>query len=138
MENIDSKNISSNIDKFNSQGSENLKIESEGNIIAINRQAAQGLGEYNPQPIKSDIVTDQAISNGLPEELPAAKLNSATSLPLSIATPSKTNTDDEHLPEEWIKAAKSIIESTRDEPHKRDEEVAKLRKDYQHKRYGDN
>jgi len=44
--------------------------------------------------------------------------------------------DDELIEKEWVDRAKRIVSDTRDDPHRRDEEVNKLQADYVKKRYG--
>lgn len=44
--------------------------------------------------------------------------------------------DDDVIEKEWVDKAKKIITSTKDDPHRREQEVAKLQVDYLRKRYG--
>ena len=44
--------------------------------------------------------------------------------------------DDDVIEKEWVDQAKKIIDATRDDPHRREQEVAKLQADYLRKRYG--
>lgn len=44
--------------------------------------------------------------------------------------------DDDLIEKEWVDRAKQIIASTKDDPHLREKEVAKLQADYLRKRYG--
>jgi hypothetical protein len=44
--------------------------------------------------------------------------------------------DDDLIEKAWVEKAKEIVTETRDNPHKRDEEVGKLQVDYLKKRYG--
>lgn len=86
--------------------------------------------------IAKSVASNQPIASGLPSELPKASLGITSSAQTTTVSTPLTASDDDRLPQEWIDAAKQIINSTKDEPHKRDDEVAKLKKDYQQKRYG--
>lgn len=44
--------------------------------------------------------------------------------------------DDDLIEKEWVDKAKQIIEQTRDDPHRREQEVSKLQAEYLRKRYG--
>lgn len=44
--------------------------------------------------------------------------------------------DDDLIEKEWVDKAKQIVVSTKDDPHLREQEVAKLQADYLRKRYG--
>jgi len=88
------------------------------------------------------------------EATPAA-VNAAPILPTPIAMPSApapvsgTNAattqasdtplvagDDDLIEKEWVDKAKKIIAETKDDPHRREQEVGKLQADYLKKRYG--
>ncbi|MDB5177719.1 MAG: hypothetical protein JWO61_102 [Candidatus Saccharibacteria bacterium] len=44
--------------------------------------------------------------------------------------------DDDLIEKEWVDKAKKIIAETKDDPHRREQEVGKLQADYLKKRYG--
>ncbi len=44
--------------------------------------------------------------------------------------------DDDLIEKEWVDRAKKIIDETRDDPHRREQEVSRLQADYLRKRYG--
>jgi hypothetical protein len=44
--------------------------------------------------------------------------------------------DDDLIEKEWVDKAKKIVEDTKNDPYKRDDEVGKLRVDYIKKRFG--
>ncbi|OYW42113.1 hypothetical protein B7Z28_01765 [Candidatus Saccharibacteria bacterium 32-45-3] len=44
--------------------------------------------------------------------------------------------DDDLIEKEWVDKAKQIISETRDNPHAREEAIARLQADYLRKRYG--
>lgn len=58
----------------------------------------------------------------------------------SASSPSDDNpaiaADEDLIEKEWVDKAKKIIAETRDDPHKREQEVGKLQADYLKKRYG--
>lgn len=44
--------------------------------------------------------------------------------------------DSDLIEKEWVDKAKKIVADTKDNPHKREEEVGRLQRDYLKKRYG--
>jgi hypothetical protein len=44
--------------------------------------------------------------------------------------------DEDLIEKEWVDKAKKIIEETKDDPYRREQEVGKLQADYLRKRYG--
>lgn len=58
----------------------------------------------------------------------------ASSMPVND-NPSVAN-DDDLIEKEWVDKAKKIIIQTKDDPHRREQEVEKLQADYLRKRYG--
>lgn len=44
--------------------------------------------------------------------------------------------DEDLIEKEWVDKAKKIVEATKDDPYKREQEVSKLQADYLRKRYG--
>lgn len=44
--------------------------------------------------------------------------------------------DEDLIEKEWVDRAKKIIEETKDDPYRREQEVGKLQADYLRKRYG--
>jgi hypothetical protein len=44
--------------------------------------------------------------------------------------------DDDLIEKEWVDKAKKILAETRDDPHRREQEVSKLQIEYIRKRYG--
>jgi Txe/YoeB family toxin of Txe-Axe toxin-antitoxin module len=44
--------------------------------------------------------------------------------------------DDEVIEKEWVDRAKKIVEQTKSDPYKQEQEVSKLQADYLKKRYG--
>jgi len=62
---------------------------------------------------------------------PATPITSATvsDVPLVAA-------DEDLIEKEWVDKAKKIVEETKDDPYRREQEVGKLQADYLRKRYG--
>ncbi len=87
------------------------------------------------------------------EAVPTA-VNAAPVLPTPIATPTVPTpvaddtsvqvvpdvplvaNDEDLIEKEWVDKAKKIIAETKDDPHRREQEVGKLQADYLKKRYG--
>lgn len=86
-------------------------------------------------------------------EATPAVVQSAPVLPTPIAVPSVPTpvtddnaqavsdtplvaSDDDLIEKEWVDKAKKIITETKDDPHRREQEVSKLQADYLKKRYG--
>jgi hypothetical protein len=66
--------------------------------------------------------------------LPSVPADDATVVPAG-STPLVAN-DDDLIEKEWVDQAKKIIVQTKDDPYRREQEVAKLQADYLRKRYG--
>jgi hypothetical protein len=47
-----------------------------------------------------------------------------------------TAADDDLIEKEWVDKAKKIIADTADDPHRREEAISQLQRDYLRKRYG--
>lgn len=72
----------------------------------------------------------------------------AVIVPVPVADPAQDQTtvqdddlpavagDDDLIEKEWVDKAKQIISATKDDPHKREQEVSRLQADYLRKRYG--
>ena len=123
----------------------------------------QGSGFEKPL-LGSERTLDANSNNGLSEMFPdsgaekfekrseanaiMSELNLATALPTPVSAPTDDASvvvigdapvianDDDLIEKEWVDRAKKIVAETRDNPHKRDEEVNKLQADYIKKRYG--
>lgn len=66
---------------------------------------------------------------------PSSGDSSVASDTLQLLNPSVAN-DDDLIEKEWVDRAKNIIDETRDDPYRREQEIAKLQSDYLRKRYG--
>jgi len=62
--------------------------------------------------------------------------------PATPAAPTSVNdtplvaADEDLIEKEWVDKAKKIVEETKDDPYRREQEVGKLQADYLRKRYG--
>jgi hypothetical protein len=96
------------------QKNETLEMRSEQQMASAASQAAVLPSVVQPP---TPVVTSDA-------DGAAAK-----ALPLAAA-------DDDLIEKEWVDKAKAVIAETKDDPYRREEEVAKLQIDYLRKRYG--
>lgn len=97
-------------------------------------QAVERGGERVEQRSDSAIAP-QIATPILPPPLPLPVMDDA-SMP-SVADDAPLVAGDEDLIEkEWVDRAKQIIEQTKDDPYRREQEVNKLQSDYLRKRYG--
>jgi len=67
--------------------------------------------------------------------VPIIPMDDATIIANDIGAP-VVAADDDVIEKEWVDKAKKIIAQTKDDPHTREREVAKLQIDYLRKRYG--
>lgn len=68
-----------------------------------------------------------------PIDEPSTAANTATPPPPS-ATPAIAD-DADLIEKEWVMKAKQIVEKTKDDPHRQNEEINKVKADYLKKRY---
>jgi hypothetical protein len=71
----------------------------------------------------------------IPVTLPAPAVSDPVTSAASDDAP-LVAADDDLIEKEWVDRAKKIISETRDDPHRREQEVSKLQADYLKKRYG--
>jgi hypothetical protein len=89
-------------------------------------------GEATPAAVNAAPILPTPV--GLPvAQAPAS--DDATSTSSASDTPLVAG-DDDLIEKEWVDKAKKIIAETRDDPHRREQEVGKLQADYLKKRYG--
>ena len=90
-------------------------------------------GERVEQRADAAMAAASAHSAVLPVPVPAAvqdePVAAAPAFPAAAA-------DDDLIEKEWVDKAKQIIEQTRDDPFRREQEVSKLQAEYLRKRYG--
>lgn len=71
----------------------------------------------------------------LPTPVLPAVPDTAVAQPVVSDTPLVAG-DDDLIEKEWVDKAKQIIEQTKDDPYRREQEVSRLQADYLKKRYG--
>ena len=90
--------------------------------------------EQAPRPVETS-PTVPVIIPALP--LPIVTQDDSAQSPVAQDTSSPIAAADEDLIEkEWVDRAKKIIEETKDDPYRREQEVGKLQREYIKKRYG--
>ncbi len=82
-------------------------------------------------------------ANVAPAVLPTPVVVPSVPTPVTDDSSSQSNSDvplvaadDDLIEKEWVDKAKKIIAETKDDPHRREQEVGKLQTDYLKKRYG--
>ena len=78
-------------------------------------------------------VADAGLTSVLPT--PVSNTTSSVGDATSSANPIVAS-DDDLIEKEWVDKAKKIVENTKNDPYKREDEVSKLRVDYLKKRFG--
>lgn len=85
----------------------------------------------------------EASQVGMPSGLPPVVIPPLVQVtnPVQTAAPAVddnplTAGDDDLIEREWVDKAKKIIATTKDDPHQREVQIAKLQVDYLRKRYG--
>ena len=97
-------------------------------------QAVERGGERVEQQSDSAIA-QQAATPTLPPPLPLPATDDAVTPPATDDAPLVAG-DEDLIEKEWVDRAKQIIERTKDDPYRREQEVNKLQADYLRKRYG--
>lgn len=98
-------------------------------------QVAERGGEQLEQRSDSAIGQQAAPAPVLPPPIPMPAVDDTS----SVADPSVgpvAAADEDLIEKEWVDRAKQIIEQTKDDPFRREQEVNKLQADYLRKRYG--
>lgn len=114
--------------------------EASAEVPTPSMQGEQVSQTVERTPAGSGFVDPNAPQPSLPVPAPVAPISAPA--PLDGATPSATlaltplMADDTDLIEkEWVEKAKQIVEHTRDDPHRQNEEINKVKADYLKKRY---
>ena len=82
---------------------------------------------------------DAAVATPVPVAVPQAQPvddPAATIAPSAISNTPLVAADEDLIEKEWVDKAKEIIQHTKDDPHKRTQQVNELQRDYLQKRYG--
>jgi len=91
--------------------------------------------ENYPKPSTTKAATDDT-SLAVDDAVQPAVVNITTvSQPADDNTPAVAD-DVDVIEKEWVNKARSIVDATRDDPHKQEKEVSKLQAEYLLKRYG--
>ena len=121
--------------------SEKPVVSYETKVEAVPEQATSEFGqvverggERVEQRSDTAIGQQQAAAPVLPPPLPAPVVDDPAT-PVGNDAPLVAG-DEDLIEKEWVDRAKHIIEQTKDDPFRREQEVAKLQADYLRKRYG--
>lgn len=121
--------------------SENPMVSYEAKVEAAPQQASpefgqtvERSGERVEQKSDSAIAGQQVVAPVLPPPLPAPVADDVAA-PVADDMPLVAG-DEDLIEKEWVDRAKHIIEQTKDDPFRREQEVNKLQADYLRKRYG--
>ena len=77
-----------------------------------------------------------AIALPVPIAVPASPSSQSSGASLPVDDMPLIANDDDLIEKEWVDKAKKIIIDTQDDPHRREEAVGQLQRDYLKKRYG--
>lgn len=80
-------------------------------------------------------IAQQVAAPILPPPLPLPVVDEPAATPAVDDTPLVAG-DEDLIEKEWVDRAKHIIEQTKDDPYRREQEINKLQADYLRKRYG--
>ena len=80
-------------------------------------------------------IAQQTAAPTLPAPLPLPVADDPVTPPATDDAPLVAG-DEDLIEKEWVDRAKQIIERTKDDPYRREQEVNKLQADYLRKRYG--
>ena len=116
-----------------------VNYERSGEVLPLPPTPETGLEQYSErheQKAEAAIAAQQAtIAPVLPTPVVPVPVVDNTAVQAVNDTPLVAN-DDDLIEKEWVDKAKKIIVDTRDDPHRREQEVGKLQADYLFKRYG--
>ena len=103
------------------------KVEEEASAQAIERGTAAFQAKASA-PLASDFPATNPLLNINPPADPATPVNSP-------ATKNLTAADNDLIEKAWVEKAKAIIAQTKTDPHRQNNEINKIKADYQKKRY---
>lgn len=110
--------------------------EANPEVTPVTPEYGQALDRRHEQVEQRADATLGAAPAVLPVPVPSATLvTPATDTSMTGASPA-TAADEDLIEKEWVDRAKQIIEQTKDDPYRREQEVNKLQADYLRKRYG--
>lgn len=120
--------------------SENPVVSYETKVEAAPEQATPEFGQVverggeRIEQRSDNALARQAALPVLPQPLPPVA-DDTTASAVADDTPLVAG-DEDLIEKEWVDRAKQIIEQTKDDPYRREQEVNKLQADYLRKRYG--
>lgn len=110
-----------------------LEIAPERHIEQGKEQYSEQRNEVNPGVSAPPVLPSPVVLPTPPPPQPST--NGAGASTATDDLPLVAN-DDDLIEKEWVDKAKKIIVETKDDPHRREQEVGKLQADYLRKRYG--
>ncbi len=96
--------------------------------------AESGVGKSAPQPGSTAAVDITQLPSAPTPAVPITD-QTATTAPASPATVDLTAHNTDRIEKEWVARTKSIVNQTRDDPHRQKSEMSKVKADYIHKRF---
>lgn len=104
------------------------EVVSEKSVERVGEGRAETFGQVSVAPVLPPPVVSVA-SVPIPSGGVAPSDKTVSDTPLVAA-------DEDLIEKEWVDRAKKIVEETKDDPYRREQEVGKLQADYLRKRYG--
>lgn len=81
------------------------------------------------------LASDVSAASSTPTTVSISSIKDNDDLSTSMTSPSSAG-DDDLIEKEWVDRAKKIVNDTKNDPYKRDQDVNQLRSEYTRKRYG--
>ena len=110
------------------------KVEAAPQLVSPEFGQAVEKGGERIEQRSDNAIAQQSVAPVLPPPLPMPVVDD-TAIPVTGDTPIVAG-DEDLIEKEWVDRAKRIIDQTKDDPYRREQEVAKLQADYLRKRYG--
>ena len=110
------------------------KVEAAPQLVSPEFGQAVEKGGERIEQRSDNAIAQQSVAPVLPPPLPMPVVDD-TAIPVTGDTQIVAG-DEDLIEKEWVDRAKRIIDQTKDDPYRREQEVAKLQADYLRKRYG--
>ncbi len=110
------------------------QLENVPGQAAAERAPEQGPSGFEREPIVSQQSPAYVPVPVLPQ--PVQQVAEDTAQAQVVTNMPATAADDDLIEKEWVDKAKKIIADTADDPHRREEAISQLQRDYLRKRYG--
>lgn len=120
---------------------ENPAVSYETKVEAVPEQATPEFGQTverggeRVEQRSDSAIAQQAATPAVAPTLPTPVMPEPVVTPVADDLPLVAG-DEDLIEKEWVDRAKQIIEQTKDDPFRREQEVNKLQADYLRKRYG--